>query len=158
MIIYVDADAFPKALLEIVVRAGGRAGVPVVLVANRPGKTPAAAHVSRITAPPTHDGVDDLIVELLAKGDLVVTADIPFADRVVSKGGFALDPRGDLYSEVNVKQRLASRHLMDELRVAGVVSGGPASFGTRDVQAFTNQLDRFLAKDAKARRADAARP
>ena len=92
------------------------------------------------------DVADDRIVELVNKGDLVITADIPLADRVVTKEAYALNPRGDLYTEDTIKQQLAVRNLMDEMRTAGMVTGGPSAFNLQDVKAFANQLDRLLAK------------
>ena len=92
------------------------------------------------------DVADDRIVALVQPGDLVITADIPLADRVVSKGAFALDPRGDLYTEENIKDRLAMRNLLNELRNDGAITGGPPAFGQKDRQAFANQLNRFLTR------------
>ncbi len=92
---------------------------------------------------------DDRIVAMVQQGDLVITADIPLADRVVDKGGYAIDPRGELYTESNVKHRLAMRNLLNELRNGGIITGGPSSFGRKDVQSFACQLDRFLTKYCK---------
>ena len=146
MQIYVDADAFPNALKDILFRAVERMHVPLTLVANQYVTVPQSEYISSLTVPDGFDVADDQIVEWIQPGDLVVTADIPLADRVVDKGGYALDPRGVLYSDTNMKERLATRHLMDELRSSGLITGGPTEFNRKDVQAFANQLDRFLTK------------
>jgi uncharacterized protein YaiI (UPF0178 family) len=105
--------------------------------------------VSSIEVPIGPDLVDDRIAELAQPGDLVITADIPLADRVVTKGAYAINPRGELYTEENIKDRLAMRDLMYELRDSGMVTGGPAEFGKKDRQAFANQLDRILIRHVK---------
>jgi len=149
MQILVDADAFPGAVREILFRAVERVGVPLILVAGKPVKAPRSPWISAAAVPGGPDAADDHIVDLVAAGDLVVTADIPLADRVVEKGAYALNPRGDLYTDANVKHRLATRNLMDELRGTGEISGGPPSFTSKDVARFANQLDRFLTKYAE---------
>ena len=111
---------------------------------------PESELISSVLVPAGPDAADDRIVELMAAGDLVVTADIPLADRVVEGGGFALDPRGKLLTEANIKERLAMRDLMDDLRNAGMVTGGPAGFGAKASQEFANQLDRFLTRQLGA--------
>jgi len=144
----VDADACPGAVKEILFRAAERVRVPLTLVANRRMSIPPSERISIVAVSGGPDAADDRIAELAQPGDLVVTADVPLADRVVTKGGYALDPRGRLYTEANVKRRLAMRDLMEALRDRGHVSGGPSSFGPKDAQAFANQLDRFLTRRA----------
>jgi len=149
MQIYVDADGFPRAAKEILIRAALRLGVPVVFVANKPVRPEPSPLISSLLVPEGPDIADDRIVELAKPGDLVITADIPLADRVVSKGAFALNPRGKLYTEENVKDRLAVRDLLCELRDGGLMTGGPPAFGKKDCQAFADQLDRFLIRRLK---------
>jgi uncharacterized protein len=146
MRIYVDADGFPRAAKDILVRAVLRLRVPLVFVANKPIRHEPSALISSLIVPEGPDIADDRIVELAAPGDLVVTADIPLADRVVAKGAFAVTPRGQLYTEENIKDRLAMRDLLNGLREGGMMTGGPPSFGRKDCQAFADQLDRFLIK------------
>ena len=149
MQIFVDADAFPGVIKEILFRAVERVHVPLILVANQHVKIPQSEYISSIAVPTGPDVADDRIVEMVRKGDLVITADIPLADRVVAKGGYAINPRGELYTENNIKERLALRDFMDELRSTGTITGGPPSFSPKDRQLFANQLDRFLMKHCK---------
>ena len=151
MQIYVDADGFPKAAKDILIRAALRLGVAVVFVANKPIRHAQSELFSNILVPGGPDIADDRIVELAAPGDLVVTADIPLADRVVAKGAFALNPRGMLYTEENIKDRLALRDLLSDLRNGGLMTGGPPAFGRKDCQAFADQLDRFLVRALKGK-------
>jgi uncharacterized protein YaiI (UPF0178 family) len=144
MRIYIDADGFPRAAKEILVRAALRLGVPAVFVANKPVHLERSELLSSILVAGGPDIADDRIAELAAPGDLVVTADIPLADRVVSKGAFALNPRGTLYTEENIKDRLALRDLLSDLREGGLMTGGPPAFGRKECRAFADQLDRFL--------------
>jgi uncharacterized protein YaiI (UPF0178 family) len=120
--------------------------VPVVFVANKPVRHDPSELISSIIVPEGPDIADDRIAELAAPGDLVVTADIPLADRVVAKGAFAINPRGKLYTQENIKDRLALRDLLSELRDGGLMTGGPPAIGRKDCQAFADQLDRFLVK------------
>ncbi len=152
MRIYIDADGFPTAAKELVVRAAVRLKVPLVFVANKKVRYDPSALISSIIVPGGPDVADDRIVEMVDPGDLVLTADIPLADRVVSRGAFALNPRGKLYTEENIKDRLAMRDLLSELRDGGMMTGGPAMFGKKDCQAFVNQLDSFLTKRLKDER------
>jgi uncharacterized protein YaiI (UPF0178 family) len=152
MKIYVDADGFPRAAKEILVRAALRLNVPVVFVANKPIRRAPSPLILSLLVPGGPDIADDRIVEMAEPGDLVITADIPLADRVVSKGAFALNPRGKLYTEENVKDRLAVRDLLSELRDGGLMTGGPPAFGKKDCQAFADQLDRFLIRRLKEER------
>jgi uncharacterized protein YaiI (UPF0178 family) len=149
MHIYVDADAFPRAIQEILFRAVERLRIPLVLVSNKYQKHRSSDLVSMIVVNEGPDVADDRIVEMVQAGDLVVTADIPLASRVVDKGACALDPRGRLHNKANIKQRLAMRDLMDELRGAGEITGGPPVFGSGEVQEFANQLDKFLTRRLK---------
>ena len=147
--IYVDADGLPKAARDILVRAAVRLSVPVVFVANKLVQHEASRLFSNLLVPEGPDIADDRIVELVEPGDLVVTADIPLADRVVVKGAFALNPRGKLYTEQNIKDRLALRDLLSDLRDVGLMTGGPRAFGRKDCQVFADQLDRFLVRALK---------
>jgi hypothetical protein len=144
MRIYLDADAVPNAIKEILFRSVERNRIILVLVANQPVKVPRSEYISSIVVPAGPDKADDRIVELLQEGDLVVTADIPLADRVAEKGAYAIDPRGTLYTVDNIKERLAVRDLMENLRNEGITTGGPSAFSQRDRREFANQLDRFL--------------
>lgn len=146
MQIWVDADACPNVIKEILFRAADRSRTNVVLVANQPVRTPASRFVTSIQVPGGFDVADNEIVKRLNPGDLVITADIPLAAEVIEKGGQAINPRGERYSKDNIKQRLGMRNFMDELRNSGIDTGGPAAFSHSDRQAFANQLDRFLAQ------------
>ena len=146
MQIWVDADACPNIIKEILYRAAMKRKVDITLVANKALRTPASSHIRTIKVDDGPDVADKEIVSRMEAGDLVVTADIPLAAHAVEKGGHALDPRGELYCEENVRERLSMRNFMDELRSEGVETGGPASFGPKDRQAFANQLDRFLTR------------
>lgn len=149
MKILVDADAFPNAVKDILLRAIERLHIPLIMVANQPVRLPRSDLLTLVLVEGGFDVADDRIVELVESCDLVVTADIPLADRVVTKGATAIDPRGTLYTEDNVKERLATRDLMQQLREGGMIGGGPAEFSKKDVQAFARQLDRFLTKTRK---------
>lgn len=144
--IWVDADACPNVIKEILFRAAERVGVLVVLVANRPLQLPRSRYIRSIQVTAGFDVTDNYIVQKAQAGDLVITTDIPLAAEVITKGCLALNPRGDLYTEDNIRQRLCMRDFMDNLRSSGVDTGGPASFNLADRQAFANQLDRLLAK------------
>ena len=144
--IWVDADACPKVIKEILFRAADRVNVPVILVANQPIQVPRSRHIRSIQVASGFDVADNYIVQQMETGDLVITADIPLAADVIDKGGLALNPRGELYTEDNIRQRLNMRDFMDTLRGSGVDTGGPASLSQADRQAFANQLDRLLAK------------
>ena len=144
--IFVDADACPNVIKDILFRAAERTRVPVTLVANSWLRTPPSRYISALQVPGGLDVADSEIVRRCAPGDMVVTADIPLAALVVEKGALALNPRGELYTADSIAQRLSMRNFMDELRGAGVDTGGPAGFHARDRQAFGNALDRWLAK------------
>lgn len=146
MQIWVDADACPKVIKQILFRAAERVRVRLTLVANRPLAIPRSPFIRTMRVPAGFDVADHRIVERAQKGDLVVTADIPLAALVVAKGAHALDPRGELYTPENIPERLAVRNLMDELRSSGMETGGPPSFDQSDRKAFANQLDRLLSR------------
>ena len=144
MHIWVDADACPKVIKEILFRAAERTGVSMTLVANQPLVTPRLNNIRTLRVASGFDVADNEIVRRLAIGDLVITADIPLAAEVIAKGGYALNPRGELYTTDNIRARLSMRDFMDSLRATGIETGGPASFSQSDRQSFANQLDRFL--------------
>jgi len=146
MQIWVDADACPNVIKEILFRAAERLQIHLIMVANTTLRTPPSPYVSSIRVGAGFDVADNAIVKEMASGDLVITADIPLASEVIGKGGHALNPRGEFYSKENIEERLTMRNFMDELRGSGVNTGGPATLNQKDRQAFANQLDRFLAK------------
>lgn len=150
MRIWVDADACPRPIREILYRAAERAAVQIVFVANRLIQIPRSAYISALRVAFGQDVADNEIVRRLAPGDLVVTADIPLAAAVLDRGGHALDPRGEAYSPENIGARLSVRSFMEDLRSSGVETGGPATFRQSDRQAFANRLDAWLA--ARVRR------
>lgn len=150
MQIWVDADACPNVIKEILFRAAERAQVSLTLVANKPLRTPASRYIKTVQVPAGFDVADNKIVGHVQCGDLVITADIPLAANVLKRGGHALDPRGEFYTNDNIEERLTMRKFMDELRSGGVDTGGPSSFSQSDRQAFANQLDRFLTKHVTA--------
>lgn len=144
MRIWVDADACPGEIKELLFRAANRTQTKVTLVANQSMRTPRSEFIDSMLVPAGMNVADRQIVELVEPGDLVITADIPLAADVVAKGGQALNPRGELYTDANVGERLAVRNLLDEMRGGGAITGGPANFNAKDRQAFANQLDRWL--------------
>ena len=146
MHIWVDADACPLAIKEILYRAAERAQLPMTLVANKLLGTPRSPWIRSLQVARGFDVADNEIAKRLQPGDLVITADIPLAAEVIPRGAQALDPRGDLYSEDNVRERLATRDFLAKLRETGVQTGGPAPFDNTDRKRFADQLDRFLAK------------
>jgi uncharacterized protein YaiI (UPF0178 family) len=146
MQIWVDADACPGAIKEILFRAANRTKIQVILIANQFLRTPPSAFIKNIQVPKGFDVADNYIIQSMQGGDLVITADIPLADAVIDKGGAALNPRGELYSKNNIKERLAIRNLNQSLRDTGVLRGGAPQMSKKDVQAFANALDRFLTK------------
>jgi uncharacterized protein YaiI (UPF0178 family) len=143
--IWVDADACPKVIKEILFRVADRVGMTLTLVANQPLNTPRSRNIRSIQVADGFDVADNHIVQQVETGDLVITADIPLAADVIAKGCLALNPRGELYTEENIRQRLNMRDFMDTLRSSGVDTGGPSSFSQKDRQAFANQLDRLMA-------------
>ena len=146
MQIWVDADACPVVIKQVLFRAAKRTGICLTLVANQPLAVPKAPNIRAIQVPRGFDVADDEIVQRSDPGDLVVTADIPLAAEVIAKGGHALNPRGEMYSADTIKERLAMRDLMDTLRSSGVETAGPAALNQSDRQKFANQLDTFLAR------------
>lgn len=145
MQIWVDADACPKAIKEILYRAASRTRTLVTLVANRPLHTPRTPFVKAVRVAHGFDVADHEITKRVRPGDLVVTADIPLAADVLEQGGFALSPRGRRFTEENIQESLAVREIADQLRSAGVPTGGPPPLGKGDRQAFAGELDRLLA-------------
>ncbi len=146
MQIWVDADACPNVIKEILFRAAERVEIAVILVANQPVRTPPSPFIRSIQVPAGFDVADNEIIRQVVAGDLVITADIPLAAGVIDKGAYALNPRGELYTRENIRERLAMRNFMDELRGSGVNTGGPPALDKGDRQAFANQLDRFLVR------------
>lgn len=149
MKIWVDADACPVVIKEILFRAAERTKITTTLVANQFLRTPPSAYIKTVQVASGFDVADNHIVLALAAGDLVITADIPLAAQVVEKGAFALNPRGELYTEANIKERLSMRNLMEELRSNGVEISGQSAFNQGDRQAFASALDSFIAKYLK---------
>ena len=145
MKIWVDADACPVVIKEILFRAADRTQIQVTLVANQYIQVPRSRYISSVQVSRGFDVADNEIVNRLAAGDLVITADIPLAADVIDKGGHALNPRGEMYTPDNIRQRLGMRDFMETLRASGIDTGGPAALSQSDRQAFANQLDRFLA-------------
>ena len=144
MQLWVDADACPVVVKEILFRAAGRTGCRLTLVANQSLRTPGLANIQMIQVPGGFDEADKYIVEQVEPGDLVVTADIPLAAAVVERGAQALSPKGELYGKENIREQLDLRNFMDTLRSTGVETGGPAPFCAADRQNFANRLDQWL--------------
>ena len=144
--IWVDADACPNAVKEVLFRAALRTKTRVVLVANHPQSRPPSSLIELLLVPKTFDAADNEIAQRLAQGDLVITADIPLAAEAIDAGAHAIHPRGDTYSTETIRQQLNMRDFMDTMRASGVQSGGPKPMTARDVQQFANALDRFLAR------------
>lgn len=150
MKIWVDADACPGVIKEILFRAAERTHIATTLVANQPMRIPPSAYVRFTQVAAGFDVADRYIAGQLSTNDLVITADIPLAAAAIDKGAHALNPRGELYTKDNIRERLSMRNFMDELRGSGVVTGGPPPLGPRDREAFANSLDRLLRKLAPA--------
>lgn len=146
MQIWVDADACPRAVKDILFRAVERVGVHLTLVANQDIPIPPSRLIRTLRVTAGFDRADNEIVRRLDPGDLVITADIPLAAEVITKGGHALTPRGECYTRDTIRERLTMRDFMDTLRGSGIATGGPAPFGPRDRQSFANALDRWLAQ------------
>lgn len=144
MHILVDADALPGPIREILFRAAQRQRLRLTLVANKILQVPGSEFISTVRVGQGFDVVDEAIVEMVQAGDLVITADIPLAAKVIEKDAHALNPRGELYTKDTIQSRLTMRNLLSELRSAGVNTGGPPPLGQRDRQAFANSLDIFL--------------
>jgi uncharacterized protein YaiI (UPF0178 family) len=146
MNIWVDADACPKAIKQVLFKAADRLQVPLTLVANQHIPTPPSKVIRSIQVAQGFDVADNAIVERVVENDLVITGDIPLAAEVVEKGATALNPRGTHYTKENVKDYLQRRNRAEEMRATGVLSGGPAALDKKDVQVFANSLDRILAR------------
>jgi uncharacterized protein YaiI (UPF0178 family) len=144
--IWVDADACPKPIKEILCRAAQRAGVVTTFVANQRMEVPASPFIRSLQVSAGFDVADNTIVREARAGDIVVTADIPLAAEAIDKGCQVINPSGELYTKENIRQRLNMRDFLDTLRASGVQTGGPPPFGNAQKQAFANQLDRLLAK------------
>ena len=146
MKIWVDADACPGVIKEILFRAAERTKIETTLVANQLLRVPPSPYIRALQVPQGFDVADQRIAQEVQAGDLVITADIPLASLVIERGGFALNPRGEFYTPDNIRERLTMRNFMEELRGSGMEIGGPAAFSQSDRQAFAAALDRFLAR------------
>jgi len=144
MKIWVDADACPVVIKEILYKAAERAQLKLILVANKTFRIPKSSFITMVHVRQGLDVADNEIVNKLESGDLVITSDIPLADRVIELGGVALNPRGQVYTEENIKERLSARNFLDSLRSTGVETGGPSALSPRDRQAFANRLDHMI--------------
>lgn len=154
MKIWVDADACPVVIKDILFKAADRVGVPLILVANQSMQIPSSNNIKFILVSSGFDVADNEIVKRLDAGDLVITADIPLAAEVIEKGGLALNPRGELYSSDNIKARLDMRNFMDTLRSSGIQTGGPPALNKSDRQTFANNLDKLISKYIRKGEAD----
>ena len=146
MKIWVDADACPVVVKEILYRAANRTQVPLILIANQMLRVPPSPWITAVQVPGGFDVADQRIVKEAQSGDLIITADVPLAAKAIAKGAIVIDPRGELLNAGNIQERLAMRNFLDSLRSSGVDTGGPAAFSDADRKAFANQLDRLLAK------------
>ncbi len=144
--IWVDADACPVVIKEILFRAAERTQILTTLIANQPIRIPPSRCIKMLQVSAGFDVADNEIVKRLSAGDLVITSDIPLASEVIDKGGYALSPRGELYTEDNIRARLNMRDFMDTLRSSGINTGGPPALNHSDRKAFANHLDTFLAR------------
>jgi uncharacterized protein len=144
MQIWVDADACPKTIKDILFRLAERAGITTTLVANQYLQTPPSRHIKFLQVTSGYDAADNEIVKRLSIGDLVIASDIPLAYEAINKGGHAINPRGERYTPDNIKERLNMRDFMDTLRSSGIDTGGPSALNSRDIQRFANQLYKFL--------------
>jgi uncharacterized protein YaiI (UPF0178 family) len=146
MRIWVDADACPKLIKDVLFRAAVRTETMMILVSNHAITSPPSPYITKMQVIAGLDVADNKIVENVQMDDLVITADIPLADASIDKGAIVLNPRGELYSKANIKERLSIRNFSTDLRSSGVKTGGPATLGKREVQRFANELDRVLSK------------
>jgi len=144
--LFIDGDAFPNLLKPIVLRAIERLSIPTRVIANKRITIGRSSHVEYVIVEQGADEADHRIVEEVKPGDLVITADIPLADRIIAQDAHAIDHRGELYTAENIKQYLAMRNLLEQIRDTGEITGGPKPFGTKDAHAFANQLNAFLGK------------
>jgi len=152
MSIWVDADACPKVIKEMLFRAAKRTAVRITLVANRLLYTPSSDYIFALQVADGCDVADSEIVRRLEPGDLVITADIPLAAEVIAKGGHALDPRGEMHSADTIQARLTMRDFMDALRASGIETGGPSALSQRDRQLFAKHLDHYLTSLVKQKK------
>ena len=150
MHIWVDADACPAVIKDILFRAAERLQLAMTLVANKPLRTPSSSYIRMVQVARGLGVADDEIARSLERGDLVITADIPLAADVIERGGHALNPRGEFYTPENVREHLSIRDFLEELRGGGVQTGGPAPLGQADRKRFADQLDRFLTRHGRA--------
>jgi hypothetical protein len=148
--IWVDGDACPVVIKDILFKAAERTGVQLTLVANRPVRIPSVRCISFVQVASGLDVADHEIIRRLDPGDLVITADIPLAAKVIGKGGSALNPRGEMYCADSIKSRLSERDFMDTLRSSGIDTGGPPTLNKSDRQNFANQLDKFLTRHRRS--------
>ena len=146
MNLFIDGDAFPNLLKPIVLRSIQRLGITTYVIANKKITIGKDNNIHYLIVDQGADEADHKIVEMCEEGDLVITADIPLADRIITKNAHAIDHRGELYSVDNIKQYLAMRNLMESIRESGEMTKGPAAFGTKDAHEFANQFNAFLAK------------
>lgn len=152
MKIYVDADACPKAIKEILFKAAKRTNIELILVANQFIPIPRHPMIKAVQVSQGFDVADNFIASKVVLGDLVITADIPLADEVIAKKAMALNPRGNLYTQENIKQRLSTRDFMETMRSSGIQTSGPKAISPKDIQVFANSLDRLLAKAKQLKR------
>lgn len=150
MKIWVDADACPVVIREILFKAAERTGVALTLVANQPLQVPTSRVISTVQVAKGFDVADNEIADRMSMGDLVITSDIPLAADAIEKGGTALSPRGELFTKDNVRSRLNMRDFLDTLRASGIQTGGPPALSQADRKAFAGHLDRFLARATRA--------
>ncbi len=150
MQIWVDADACPNVIKEVLFRAADRTAITVTLVANQPLRTPPSKYIRSLQVAAGFDVADNEIVRRCEAGDLVITADIPLAAEVIEKGAVALNPRGERYSPDTIRERLNMRDFMDTLRASGIQTGGPNALNQRDRQQFANELDKWLLQAKRA--------
>jgi uncharacterized protein len=144
MKIYLDADACPNAIKAVLFRAAERVRINLVLVANTALKIPESEYITSLVVSSGFDEADNRIVELMNEGDLVITEDIPLADRVISKGGYVITPRGETFTKDTIKERLVFRDMMDEIRGCDIETGGPSPFGQKEIRTFAQKLDGFI--------------
>ena len=149
MKIWVDADACPVVIKEILFKAAERTGIPLTLVANQPVRIPRSRFIDTLQVKAGFDVADNEIVKRLGVGDLVITSDIPLAAEVIEKGAHALNPRGELYSADSIRSRLNMRDFLDTMRASGINTGGPPALSQSDRQSFANHLDKLLAAYAR---------
>ncbi|MEL0580616.1 YaiI/YqxD family protein [Pectobacterium punjabense] len=150
MQIWVDADACPNVIKEVLFRAADRTQMQVTLVANQTIKVPPSRFIRTLRVSAGFDVADNEIVRRVETGDLVITADIPLASEVIEKGGIALNPRGERYTPDTIRERLNMRDFMDTMRASGIQTGGPSTLNQRDRQQFANELDKWLQQVRKS--------